>query len=74
MINIFFICLLIRLIIFYQKFAKKYPHRIAIELTGVKTKHEKMLLNLCIKFIPLLNLFVLNCHYDKQELHHLKDN
>jgi hypothetical protein len=46
MINIFFICLLIRLIIFYQKFAKKYPYRIAIELTGVKTKHEKMLLNL----------------------------
>jgi hypothetical protein len=53
-INIFFICLLIRLIAFYQKFAKKYPHRIAIELTGVKTKHEKILSNI------LLNLYILN--------------
>ena len=70
MINIFFICLLIGLIIFYQKLAKKNPHRIAIELTGVKTWIEFMY----IEFIPLLNLFVLNCHYDKQELHHLNHN
>lgn len=33
---------------------KENPHRIAIELTGVKTKHEKMLLNLYILNLQLI--------------------